>query len=215
MSVIEEDQKLLESIILLATGRKYLVNPISKYFNFLISKNKELNLISRKLDTKTIIIDHIYDCLVGWRFFKEYSSITDIGSGAGLPGLILAILFPEKEISLVEKSHKKTIFLQEAVKFIPLKNVTIFNELVNEHKVNTEVLTCRAFKEIHAILSMTVDFFENNGKYILYKGKNLKIDEEIENAKKKFNISVSINRIEEIKEKERHIVIIQKAAPMV
>ena len=84
------------------------------------------------------------------------------------------------------------------------------NGLVNEQKITSEVITCRAFKDINTILSFTKNFLNNNGTYILYKGKMDTIKKELSIAEKQFKINSKIYKINKINEKERHVVIINK-----
>ncbi len=182
---------------------------ISNYIDFLISKNSEMNLFSRKITKEVLLKEHIEDCLLPYSYFIPYNSITDIGSGGGLPGLLLAIIFPGKKINLIEKSPKKVSFLKETVKRLNLKNVQIFLTDVKDIDINTEIVTCRAFKSICEIINFTRDFFNKNGIYILYKGKKDKILEEL-NECKNIKIESHIYNIENDFNKERHIVIIKK-----
>ena len=179
---------------------------ITEYVEFLMEQNENLNLVSRKLDVKTVIEEHIYDCLAPWEMFCDFRSITDLGTGAGLPGILLAILFDEKKTHLVEKSVKKTIFLKDVVKKLELRNVIIENRLVAETVINTEIITCRGFKSISEILDMTKKFYKNDGKYFLYKGRMEKIDEEINDAMKKYKFKYKIIKTAPEIEKERHMV---------
>ena len=64
---------------------------ITEYVEFLMEQNENLNLVSRKLDVTTVIDEHIYDCLAPWKMFGDYESITDLGTGAGLPGILITI----------------------------------------------------------------------------------------------------------------------------
>lgn len=203
------DKALLKQVLQLSTGSLTHYENLEKYIYFLLLKNKELNLMSRKLEITTIINDHIYDCLAAAGYFKDYSTITDIGTGGGLPGILLAIIFPGKKITLVEKSPKKAQFLNQVTEYIGLTNVTIHNVLVNEHEYDSEIITCRAFKPINVILDLTPHFFKQGKKYILYKGKKTKILEEIR-AAKKFKFTYEISQLTEFQDKERHIVILQK-----
>lgn len=201
---------LLRGILLKLEIEVIYLENIEKYLNYLLNKNLEYNLISRKLTIEEIIYDHVFDCLVCWEYFKKYSSITDLGSGGGLPGILLSIIFPDKKIFLIEKSPVKANFLQDAVNNINLKNVTIIKGLVNEQKIETEVITCRAFKDILTILTVTDDFYKRGGVYLLYKARRELIEEELSRAKKHFKIKEEIYKIGKIEEKERHIVFIKK-----
>jgi 16S rRNA (guanine527-N7)-methyltransferase len=183
---------------------------VSKYIELLIRKNEDLNLISRKLDIKSIMTDHIYDCLSAWKYFEKYESITDLGTGAGLPGILLSIIYPDKKIELIEKSPKKTGFLEYAKNKLQLNNVKIKNSLVTDIGINSEAVTCRAFKSVYEIISMTTVFFNNNGIYLLYKATMEKINEEIQEAGKKYKFRFEINKIAEKTDKERHLVILYK-----
>jgi 16S rRNA (guanine527-N7)-methyltransferase len=189
------------------------INSLEKiiaFTEYLLLKNNELNLVSRKLSMDDLITDHIEDSLSGCKYFRDYSSITDLGSGGGFPGIILAVIFPEKKITLVEKSPKKSQFLNDTVKHLGLKNVTVKNELLESIKIKEGAVTCRAFKEIPVILDMTKVFFNNRGLYILYKGKLEKINEEILTAGEKYKFVYKIDKVDAFKEKERHIVLINK-----
>lgn len=206
----DEMNILIKKILLKSDINIIYLDKIKKFLIFLLNKNLELNLISRKLTLNEIIYDHFYDCIVCWKFFKEYSSITDLGSGGGLPGLLLSIIFPGKKFYLIEKSKKKALFLNGAVDHLNLKNVIVINNLINEQKIQSEVITCRAFKDINTILASTKNFLNIGGVYILYKGKLDIIKNELLIARKQFNIKTVINKIESLNEKERHIVTIIK-----
>jgi 16S rRNA (guanine527-N7)-methyltransferase len=157
-----------------------------------------------------LIVDHIFDCLVGWKYFIDYSSIADLGTGGGLPGILLGIIFNEKRIVLVDKSIKKTLFLTDTVKGLGLKNITVVNDVINDKVLNVDAVTCRAFKSISEIIRMTEKFFNKNGKYILYKATIVKINEELNEAKNKYNFNYSINKVDLIQGKERNIILINK-----
>ena len=108
-------RSILKEYLLYSSVSLDFENEIYNYLKLLIQKNLELNLISRKLDLKTIIVEHIYDSLSGFKYFEKYASITDLGSGGGFPGILLGIVFKEKKIVLIEKSPKKVIFLKDLV----------------------------------------------------------------------------------------------------
>lgn len=187
------------------------LDEISNYLTFLLKKNLELNLVSRKLTPETLIVEHIYDCLAGFEYFEDYETITDLGSGGGFPGILLGIVFKDKKIKLVEKSPKKVAFLQEAVKVLNLKNVAISLNLVGDEKIDSSCITARAFKSIDEIIGFTRYYFKRGGEYLLYKGKIETINEEIDLAEKSYKFNFHILKIaDKMVDKERHLVKIKK-----
>jgi 16S rRNA (guanine527-N7)-methyltransferase len=206
---IEESRGLLTKYLKIAEIPPEFENKIFEYLKFLLIKNDELNLISRKLEIETVIIEHIYDCLSCVKYFEKFKSITDIGTGGGFPGILLGIVFPDKKIELIEKSPKKVHFLEDAIVHLKLENVCVSLNLVSEENIITSAITCRGFKSIPEILEMTQKFFFNNGKYVLYKGRRENIDEELLISRKKYKFSAEIIRVAEIIDKERHVVLLQ------
>jgi 16S rRNA (guanine527-N7)-methyltransferase len=183
---------------------------VIQYIQFLMKKNQELNLISRKMDLKTLIDDHIADCLSGNVFFRDCKSVTDIGSGGGLPGLLLAIMNPELSFTLVDKSPKKTDFLKAASGHLQLRNVKVVCTELTQFKPESDCITCRAFKPLDVILDLTRSFFSSGKPYILYKGRMSTIQEEIKSAMKKYQFIYEMTPLDIYSDKERHIVLIHK-----
>lgn len=158
---------------------------------------------------ETIIQEHLYDCAAGFPFFdkEKYQTITDLGSGGGFPGLLLGIAFPDKQIHLVEKSVKKTLYLQEAKTHLKLKNIHVHSILADQFTEKTDLFTARAFKSTKEILDATHTYFYNGVEYLLFKGRLSTIQEEISIAQKKYKIHYQTEKIaERIPEKERHLL---------
>lgn len=183
---------------------------INDYLGFLLKKNQELNLMSRKLSVSDIINDHFEDCLSAHKYFTEYGSIADMGTGGGLPGILLAIIFEDKRVELYDKSPKKADYLKEAINALNLKNAALFNGMVSSFEIKTSVVTCRAFKPIAEIIDNTKKYFNNRGEYLLYKGKREVVEEEIRQALKSNNFLYKIYKIDS-ETKERNIVFLQKS----
>ena len=164
---------------------------ISKYHEFLLKSNQKLSLISKRTE-KEAIERHYVDCAQIIKYFdKSDKSILDIGSGAGLPGIILDIIKKDHNLNfsthLVEKSPKKSNFLKKANSFLDL-DIKIHNCDVKQMEIkNFTTLVSRAFKpmkEFFNIVSQSQIKFE---KIILMKGEKF-MDEFIE-AKKYFEIN--------------------------
>lgn len=148
---------------------------LQNYVNLLIEENKKMNLIG-KSTIENIWTRHILDC--GQLADYIADSVVDLGSGSGLPGIILAIMRPDLKVMLVEKSPKKCIFLEKIIKELFLSNrvIVINKEVYNAKKDITqfvpEFITCRAFKPLDQIIEL-VRYYQIKTNLILLKGENL------------------------------------------
>ena len=146
------------------------------YEDILIKSNKNLNLIGRSTENQ-IWIRHFLDSFQVIDFIdKNSKTLVDLGSGAGFPGLIIAIGAKDRKIpikiSLIEKSPKKVKFLMEIIKTLDL-NVEIHNQNVLEmNNINTQdVIVARAFKPLGKILQLIHNKFLNWKKFFIFLGK--------------------------------------------
>jgi len=149
---------------------------LDEFRKLIIEKNKEINLISTK-SIKNSRNRHILDCAQAIDFIDINSKIcTDIGSGAGLPGIVLSILLRDKKIDmkmkLYEKSYNKSSFLRSVSKKLKL-NTEIFEEDIFKKKnlVSGSIVT-RAFKPLPVILSLVEKNFKKYTNLIVFMGKN-------------------------------------------
>ena len=152
------------------------ITSLEKYENYLIKSNKSLNLIGNST-ISNIWTRHFLDSAQVIDFIdKNDKTLLDLGSGAGFPGLVLAILAKDKKIpvkiKLIEKSPKKIKFLKDVTKYLHLnvdiKNQNIFNE---PKKLFEDVLVARAFKPLKIILELIHKKAENWKKILLFLGK--------------------------------------------
>ena len=178
--------------------------------DFILKRNQELNLLSRKLSVNDILVDHFEDCLIPYKYFEKYERVADLGTGGGFPGILLSIIFPKKTFFLYDKSVRKTEYLKEAVKFLDLNNVSVMNTTIQEVKIDSNVITCRAFKSIPEIIDFTKDYFNNYGDYLLYKAKLENINMDILELNKIFSVKTEIIKLDNRTQKERHLVKISK-----
>lgn len=156
---------------------------LKQYISELESWNAVHNLIRAKGDD--IVTKHILDSLAGVKIIQNYqfSTLADIGSGGGLPGIPLAICFEDVQVSLVEKITKKCGFLENAAIELGLKNLEVINSQVEAVKSKFDLLTFRAFSPLEKKLMKTLrKVLAPEGKIIAYKGRIDTINMEIEQA---------------------------------
>jgi len=153
------------------------LNDLKEYSKSIIYKNKEINLISSSTE-KSINTRHINDSAQTIEFInkKDISSCTDLGSGAGLPGIVLAILMKHKnplfKVILYEKSFHKSNFLKEMSERFNLNTEIHQKNIFKEKNLKTDVIISRAFKPLPTILEIASTNFKNFKYIILYLGKS-------------------------------------------
>ena len=153
------------------------LNELEVYCNSIISRNKTLNLISKSTE-KSIKNRHIEDSAQTIDFIdkKDINICTDLGSGAGLPGIVLGILMkPRKSMFKVifyEKSYRKSLFLKEMTKKFNLKSEIHQKNIFEEKNLYTDVIISRAFKPLPLIFQIAENNFKSFKYIILYLGKS-------------------------------------------
>jgi 16S rRNA (guanine527-N7)-methyltransferase len=152
------------------------ITSLKKYENLLIKANKNLNLIGSST-IKQIWIRHFLDSVQVIDFIdKNDKTMIDIGSGAGFPGLVLAIVAKDRKIplkiKLIEKSPKKVKFLKNVINELHLNaEVLPQNIFVEPLKLSEDVFVARAFKPLKIILELIHSKVENLKKIFIFLGK--------------------------------------------
>ena len=150
------------------------LDQLSDYANLIVKWNKTRNLVSRNANLETIN-EHILDCACLIPHLKE-KNILDVGSGAGLPGLVISILDDEKKIKLLEPNQKKISFLTHAQAKLDLKNTTIFKERIeNLEEINEETIITRAVMEPKKLLNVISKQKNKNLKIIMMVSEPVEI----------------------------------------
>ena len=165
---------------LLLNELEFSRNDLSKltlFHNELLRYNKKYNLISR--NTEAHIWDrHILDSaqIVKYIRFEGKKSLSDMGSGAGFPGLIIAIFNKNKEfhVKLYEKSNIKCDFLENIKNKLNIE-FDILGRYQDE-EITSEYVVCRAFKKLEEILRISREIIKVNHKLIILKGKNAELE---------------------------------------
>ena len=129
---------------------------------------------------ETLVVRHLLDSLAGLPVIRRYphEKIADIGSGAGFPGIPLAVFLPASEITLVERSGRKAAFLRNASACIGLGNVRVEARPLEEVTGSFDVVTFRALKRIGTVLDDLVKITGPNGVIAAYKGRRSEVADE-------------------------------------
>ena len=150
---------------------KLILKKLLEYKKILLKENETMNLIG-KSTVVDIDVRHFLDCIQIVKYLPDHEkSLMDIGTGAGLPGIILSIL-GFKNLHLVEKSPKKSLFLENCKSQLGL-NYEVHNKSIIEiSNLNIDYITARAFASIEKIISMTKNIINKKTKFILLKGRS-------------------------------------------
>ena len=151
-------------------------NDLENLISMIQEKNKEIKIISKRMYEKEEIRDrHIIDSAQIIDFVDlNYNTTCDLGSGGGMPGIIIAIMLKNMKksmkVQLYEKSHHKSNFLREVSKKLKL-NTEIFQENVLDlKKLETGTIMCRAFKPMPDVLDLIYENFLSYANLILFMG---------------------------------------------
>ena len=182
---------------------KLILNKLLEYKKILIKENESMNLIGKStiddLDER-----HFLDCIQIHEYMTEKNNLTiDLGTGAGLPGILLSII-GYKNLHLVEKSPKKSAFLENCKLRLGL-DCTIHNQPIAEISLsNARYIVARAFAPISKILNFTKQMVTDQTQYVLLKGRSY-----LEELKLVSNQSFSWKDFPSITSDESRIIVIQ------
>lgn len=151
------------------------IKKLNQYQEMLEEKNKVMNLTS--IDQKEEVFEkHFLDCLLfSFNEDLDNKNAIDVGSGAGFPGLVIAICYPKINMTLLEPLTKRCNFLNEVVAKLNLKNVTVINkrceDYAKENKEKYDLAFARAVSKLNILLELIVPLLKVHGTFIALKGK--------------------------------------------
>lgn len=174
---------------------EHTLNKLDKYYQILKEENQKYNL-TRIINEEEVYLKHFYDSLTIIKIVDlTNQSICDLGSGAGFPGLVLAICYPSASITLIEANTKKCNFLNLVKEKLNLTNVTILNTRTEEYsKINREkydIVTARAVAPLKHLLEYGIPLVKINGHFIAMKANTEKEEINIINYYNKLDIKES------------------------
>ncbi|MBR1413682.1 MAG: 16S rRNA (guanine(527)-N(7))-methyltransferase RsmG [Bacilli bacterium] len=190
---------------------------IKEYIDELIEYNSHTNLTAIR-NYEDILLKHFYDSITlvkAYDFTKEVN-VLDIGSGAGFPGLVLKIVFPNIKLTLLDSNNKKTKFLNQIVNNLKLTNIEIINDraenFIKDNREKFDVVTSRAVAHLRIISELSIPYLKIGGKFLVMKTNS---DEELQESISTINyLNSEIEKILEIElpieHSKRNIIIIKK-----
>ena len=153
-------------------------NDLERLISMIQEKNKEINIISKKTDEKEAIRErHILDSAQIIDFVDlKYNTTCDLGTGGGMPGLIVAIAMKKikntMKINLYEKSYNKCVFLKEVSKKLNLNTEIIHKDIFTVKNIETGTIMSRAFKPMPVILNLVRENFKKYKNIIFFMGSS-------------------------------------------
>ena len=155
-----------------------IISKLLIYKELLMKWNNSFNLTSVK--NTEIVTHHFLDCLAVIPFIKS-SRLLDVGTGAGLPGIVIAIVNPDIKVSLIDKVGKKITFIKRIIAELEIKNIEIYHErvelLTSEEKYDG--IISRAFSNMEVFIKSTKHLIKSQGVWYGMKSKKILDDEMI------------------------------------
>ena len=167
---------------------------LSKFYELLIEWNQKINL-TRITDKKEVYLKHFYDSLTISKELdlNKINTLCDVGTGAGFPGIVLKIFYPNLKITLIDSLLKRVKYLNEIIKELNLKEIKAIHTRAEDYKETFDIVTARAVANIEKLLTYTMHLVKKDGKLIAMKGN---IDEEItEDVRKRIDKNYKIIKI--------------------
>ena len=184
-----------------------------EYVSLLTQWSKTYNLTAIR-EPRAIMSHHVADCLavaapLGRALNgRSYRRLADVGSGAGLPGIVLAVALPSLDVTCVESVGKKAAFIRHAAAALGLANVEVEARRVEEIAYTQyDLITSRAFSTLAAFVKMTSQLLEPNGHWLAMKGKTP--SEELSNLPADVNV-FHVEQLASIDEVQRCLIWMNK-----
>ena len=194
---------------------------LQRYTKELFLFNSAYNMVNAESEQE-IMLKHVFDSLsavpVLQRLFLSASvtKVADVGSGGGLPGIPLAVAFPDISFTLIERMSKRCAFLENCVLVLGLKNVTVLNcEAEKAPQEAFDAAVFRAFRPLDKPMVQTLlCLIKANGFLAAYKAKKSKIEAEMKGIEQSISSweceKLRSDFLNDSEEHERHLVIIRK-----
>ena len=160
---------------------------LERYYDLLVEYNKVMNLTGITLK-EDVYLKHFYDSLTIAKVIdlSQYKTLCDVGTGAGFPGLVLKIIYPNLKVTLLDSLNKRLNFLDIVIKELNLKDIETVHSRAEEYNKQFDITVARAVAPLNILLEYCIPLTKINGYFIAMKGKN----EEATNALKELNSEI-------------------------
>ena len=168
------------------------LNQLEQYYELLVEKNKVMNLTGI-VEKEEVYLKHFYDSLTIVKSIdlNKINNLCDIGTGAGVPGLVLKIVFPQLKVVLLDSLNKRVDFLNDVINTLNLKNIEVIHTRAEEyalsHRNSFDVTTARAVANLSILLEYAIPMTKVGGYFIALKGNVRDELEDSKNALKELN----------------------------
>lgn len=183
------------------------------FYEILIEENNKINL-TRITAKEDVYLKHFYDSLTITKVvdLNKVDTLCDVGTGAGFPGIILKIVYPNLKITLIDSLLKRVNYLNETIKKLDLKDIHVIHTRSEDYKGTFDIVTARAVANIEKLLKYTMHLVKKDGTFIAMKGN---IEEELnKEVQSKINKKYKIEQINEfllpIEESKRSLICIKQ-----
>ena len=193
-------------------------NKLNTYGNLLLEWNEKINLTAIK-EPEAVLYKHFYDCILFLKHnnLPENSTLIDVGTGAGFPGMVLKIVRPDLEITLLDSLNKRLVFLNEVITALNLKGIKTVHIRAEEagkskqHREKYDFATARAVASFPVLLEYCTPLIKKNGVFVGMKGPS--VSEEVAlctNALKVLGLSEPKIICENLRDDEQRAFVIVK-----
>ena len=150
---------------------------LHKFYQILIEENKKINL-TRIVEEEDVYLKHFYDSLtiVKEIDLTKIDTLCDVGTGAGFPGIVLKICFPNLRITLIDSLQKRVNYLNETIKKLGLVDIKAIHTRSEDYKEKFDIVTARAVANLEKLINWCMHLVKYDGLFVAMKGN---IDEEL------------------------------------
>ena len=161
------------------------LNQLEKFYNILIEENKKINL-TRIIEKEDVYLKHFYDSLtiVKEIDLNKIETLCDVGTGAGFPGIVLKIVYPNLKVTLIDSLLKRVNYLNETIKKLDLQDIKEIHTRSEDYKEQFDLVTARAVASLEKLIPWCIHLVKKDGNFIAMKAN---VDKELENIDKILN----------------------------